>query len=240
MHRLELRRDLLQCPIWRRRLDARHQLNQPIVARLRSRTIQQCRLDHSFRYEPSYGSAKPFNGPRRAIAAIQDSDDIAPWLVWPHPTNCWQPGFELFEDTIEVGGGTAGPDLPDRVRVTGAQPGIAPDPATRPRGVQPGFRPLRDKRPFELRDGSQHLQGEHALRRRRIDGVMQAAEMRALGLKLLNNSEQMADRPGQPIESDHDQGFAGLDFAKQTRQNRPTAIGARRVFLKKGFAARGA
>jgi len=50
MHRLELRRDLLQCPIWRRRLDARYQLNQPIVARLRSRTIQQRRLDHSFRH----------------------------------------------------------------------------------------------------------------------------------------------------------------------------------------------
>jgi len=59
----------------------------------------------------------------------------------------------LLEDTIEVGGGTARPDLPDRVRVTGAQPGIASDPATRPRGVQPGFRPLGDERPFELRDG---------------------------------------------------------------------------------------
>ena len=172
VHRLELRRDLLQCPIRRRRLDACHQLNQSIVARLRSRTIQQCRLDHSFRHQPSYCSAKPLNGPRRAVAAVQDSDDIAPWLVWPHPTNCWQPGFELLEDTIEVGGGTAGPDFPDRVRVTGAQPGIASDPATRASGVQPGFRPLGDQRPFELRDGSQHLQGEHALRRRRIDGVM--------------------------------------------------------------------
>ena len=64
--------------------------------------------------------------------------------------------------------------------------------------------------------------------------------MRALGLKLLNDSQQMADRPGQPIESDHDQGFAGLDFAKQTRQHRPGSIGTRRVFLKEGFAARGA
>ena len=64
--------------------------------------------------------------------------------------------------------------------------------------------------------------------------------MRALGLKLLNDSEQMAYRPGQPIESDDDQGFAWLDFAKQTRQNWPGAIGARRVFLEHGFAARGA
>ncbi len=64
--------------------------------------------------------------------------------------------------------------------------------------------------------------------------------MRALGLKLLDDSEQMADRPGEPIESDHDQGFAGSDFAKQTRQNRPGSIGARRVFLEHGFAARGA
>ena len=241
----ELRRDLLQCPIRRRRLDARHQLNQPIVARLRSRTIQQCRLDHSFRHPAvMLFTAEALSGPRRAIAAIQErtSDDIAlsTWLIWPHPTNCWQPGFELFEDTIEVGGGTAGPDFPDRVRVTGAQPGIAPDPATRARGVQPGFRPLGDQRPFELRDGSQHLQGEHALRRRRIDGVMQAAEMRAIGLKLLNNSQQMADRPREPVESDYDQRFTGADLAQQARQDRPGSIGARRVFLQYRFAARGA
>lgn len=212
VHRFELSRDLLQRPVWCCRFDACHQLNQSIVACLRSRTIQQCRLDHSFRYEPAYGSAKPLNSPRRAIAAIQDSDDIAPWLVWPHPTDCWQPGFELFEDTIEVGGGTAGPDLPDRVRVTGAQPGIAANPATRPGGVQPGLGALGDERPFELRDGPENLQGEHALRRGGIYRIVQTAEMRTTGFELFDDSEQVANRPGEPVKADDNQRFARTDL----------------------------
>ena len=64
--------------------------------------------------------------------------------------------------------------------------------------------------------------------------------MRALGLKLLDDREQMADRPGQPIESDHDQGFAGLDFAKQTRQYGSGSIGSGRVFFQHRVAAGGA
>ena len=34
--------------------------------------------------------------------------------------------FELFEDAIEMRGGTAGADFADRVRVAGAQAGIPP------------------------------------------------------------------------------------------------------------------
>jgi hypothetical protein len=82
VHRLELRRNLLQCPIRRRRLYACHQLDQSVVARLRSRTIQQYRLDHSLRHQPSDGSTKPFNGPRRAVVSVQDPDNVAPGLVW--------------------------------------------------------------------------------------------------------------------------------------------------------------
>ena len=64
--------------------------------------------------------------------------------------------------------------------------------------------------------------------------------MRALGLKLLDDSEQVADRTGQPIESDHHQGFAGLDFAKQPSQYWPGSIGPGRVFLQHRIAASGA
>ena len=64
--------------------------------------------------------------------------------------------------------------------------------------------------------------------------------MRAISLKLLNNSQQMADRPREPVESDYDQRFTGADLAQQACQDRPGSIGARRVFLHYRFAARGA
>jgi hypothetical protein len=150
VHRLELRRDLLQCPIRRRRLDACHQLNQSVIARLRSRTIQQCRLYHSLRHQPSYGSTKPFNRPRRAVAAVQDPDDVAPGLVWPHAPHCRKPGFELFEDRAEVRGGAAGLYLADRIRITGAQTGIAADPTSGTRGVQSSLGALGDQRSLEF------------------------------------------------------------------------------------------
>ena len=131
-----LRRNLLQCPIRRRRLYACHQLDQSVVARLRSRTIQQCRLDHSLRHQPSDGSTKPFNGPRRAIAAVQDPDNVAPGLVWAHALNCGQPGTQLGENAIEMRGGAAGSGFANGFGVASAEARIAPDPATRPRGVQ--------------------------------------------------------------------------------------------------------
>ena len=64
--------------------------------------------------------------------------------------------------------------------------------------------------------------------------------MRAIGLELLDDGEQVADRAGEPVEPDDDQSFAGSDLAKQTRQYGPGSIGARRVFLEHRLAARGA
>ncbi len=49
------------------------------------------------------------------------------------------------------------------------------------------------------------------MRGRGIDGIAQAAEMRACGLEPLDNDQQMADRARQAIEPDHDQGFACPD-----------------------------
>ena len=124
--------------------------------------------------------------------------------------------------------------------IAGAQAGIAADPTAAARGPQPGLGALGDQRPFELGDGAQHLQREHALRRGGVDRVAQAAEMRALGLELLDDGEQVADRAGEAIEPDHDQGFAGADLAQQARQHRPAAIGAGGVLLEDVGAAGGA
>ena len=64
--------------------------------------------------------------------------------------------------------------------------------------------------------------------------------MRTAGLELLDDGEQMADRAGEPIKPDHDQGFAGADLAEQTRQYRPASIGTGRVFFQHRVAAGGA
>ena len=52
------------------------------------------------------------------------------------------------------------------------------------------------KSTLELGDSTQHLQREHALWRGGVDRVAQAAEMRAGGLELLNDGEEVADRAG--------------------------------------------
>ena len=61
---------------------------------------------------------------------------------------------------------------------------------------------------------------------RSVDRVAQAAEMRALGFELFDDSEQVADRAGEAIEPDDDQGLAGADLAQQAPQHWPGAIGA--------------
>jgi hypothetical protein len=125
----------------------------------------------------------------------------------------------------------AGADLADGVRVSGAQAGIAADTTAAPRRPQPRLGALGDQRPLELCDGAEHLQREHALRRCGVDRVAQAAEMRALGLELLNDGEEVADRAGEAVEPDHDQRLAGTEVAQQAREHRPGAIGAGGVFL---------
>ena len=61
--------------------------------------------------------------------------------------------------------------------------------------------------------------------------------MRACGLQLLDDGEQMADRAGETIEADHHKGFAGADIAQQARQDGPIAIGARGVLFEDRGAA---
>jgi hypothetical protein len=115
-------------------------------------------------------------------------------------------------------------------------------PPTRPRvtrGRQASFGALGDQRPLELGDSAEHLQGEHPLRRRRVDGIAQAAEVCPAGLELLDDGEQMADRTGEAVKPDHDQGFASGNVAQQPCQHRTAAIGTRSVLLEYGGAAGG-
>jgi hypothetical protein len=239
VHRLKLHGDLLQRAIGRRGFDAGHQPDQSVVNGLWTRAAQQVRLDHAFRHQSPDGAAQSFNGPGRTIATVQDPHDVAPGLVWPHTLNCGQPGFKLLKNTVEVRGGAAGSDFADRISVTGAQTRVSANPTARPRRFQASLGALGDQGAFELRDRAKHLQREHPLRCGSIDGIVQAAEMRAIGLELLDDREQVADRAGEPVEPDHDQGFARADLAEQTRQYRSASISPGRVPFQHRFAARG-
>ena len=57
---------------------------------------------------------------------------------------------------------------------------------------------------------------------------------------MFNDGQQVADRAGETIEPDHDQGFAGTDFAQQARQHGSAAIGAGGMLLEDCGAAGGA
>jgi len=48
----------------------------------------------------------------------------------------------------------------------------------------------------------------------------------------------MADRTGEAVEADHDEGLAGGDVAQQARQHRPAAVGAGGMLLEHDSAAR--
>jgi hypothetical protein len=55
--------------------------------------------------------------------------------------------------------------------------------------------------------------------------------MRAVALKLFDDRKQVADRAGEAVQPDHDQGLAGADLAQQTGQHRAAAIGPGSVLL---------
>jgi hypothetical protein len=76
-----------------------------------------------------------------------------------------------------------------------------------------GLGPFGDERPFGLGYSTEHLEGEHALRGSGVDRIMQAAEMSAARLELLDDREQVIDGTGKAIEPDRDQALARPDLA---------------------------
>jgi len=134
----------------------------------------------------------------------------------------------------------AGPERADRGLVTGAQAGVAAHAAPGACRMEAGFGALGDQRPLELGDGAQHLEREHALRRRGVDRVTQGSEVRAARFELLDRREQVADGAGEAVEAHDDQGVVGPDVAQQPGQHGPAAVGAGGVLLQDGAAAGGA
>jgi hypothetical protein len=70
-----------------------------------------------------------------------------------------------------------------------------------------------------------------------VDGIAQAPEMRPRGLELFDHHQQMADRTGEAVETDHHQGFAGADVAQAAGEY--GAIGAGGLLFQDGGAAGG-
>ena len=76
--------------------------------------------------------------------------------------------------------------------------------------------------------------------RRGVDRISQAAKMATADFELFDDGEQVADRAGEAIEPDHDEGLAGADLAQQARQHGAAAIGAGGVLLEDRVATGGA
>ena len=110
-----------------------------------------------------------------------------------------------------------GGDFAQSLRAPVPQPRIAGKLAARSRRSDPRLGALRDQGPLELRDGPQHLQGKHALRRRGINGVAQRPEMRATFFEPLDRLEEVAHRTGEAIEPNHDEDVACPYFSHEAR-----------------------
>ena len=238
-HGLELGGDLLQRAIGRCRLDAGDQPDQPVIALLRSGAVQQAGLDDAFVGQPPHRAAQPLDRPGRLPACPRFRTRTTSPQGWSGRIRRTVGSQE--SSCARTPSRCAASRLARTLRIASGSPARRPGlPPTRPRArgrVQAGFGALGDQRPLELGDGAQHLQREHALGRGGVDRIAQAAEMRARGLQLLDDGQQVADRAGQTIEPDHDQGFAGADLAQQARQHGPAAIGAGGMLLEDRGAA---
>jgi hypothetical protein len=220
--------------------NAGDQPKQPIIPVLWPGAIQQVRLDDAFGDQSSDGTAESLGGPGCRPAAVQDPHHVAPGLARAHAPYGRQPRVQMSQNAIQMRGVAACSDLVNGIPITGTQAGIAADATPAARSLKTGFGALGDQRAFELSDRPQHLQGEHPLWRRGVDRISQAAKMPTAGFELFDDGEQMADRAGETIEPDHDEGLAGADLAQQARQHGAAAIGAGGAFLEDRVATGGA
>ncbi len=162
---------------------------------------------------------------------VENAHDIVPAVLRPHPAYRRQPELGRGDEVVEIEAVTRRRDRPDRFRPALAQPRIAGKFAARLGRLHARLGALGDQRALELGDGAEHLQREHALRRRGVDRIAQRAEMRAALLQPLDDLEQMADGAGEAVEADDDEDVAGGDLAHQLCQHRPRARGAGAVLL---------
>src|SRR5208283_3218451 len=232
-HGLELSADLLQRAVRRSRLDARDEPDQPVVASLRCRA-------RPIKFASMMPSATNLRTVRRSRSAVQ-------WPACPRfrtrttSPQGWSGRIRRTVGSHVSSSASTSPrwaliataaDLADRVRVAGAEAGIAADSAALARGPKAGLGAFGDQRPFELRDGAQDLQREHALRRGGVDRIAKAAEVRAEHFQLLDDGQQVADRAREAVQPDHDQGLAWANVAQKASQHRSFAVGAGGVLFQ--------
>jgi hypothetical protein len=183
---------------------------------VRPRAVQQAGLDDTFIGQPPYSAAQPLDRPGGCLPTVEDPHDITPRLVGAHLPH----GGQQVSSRARTPSRCAASRLARSLRMAFGSPCAGLDyrrhgrvRARRSAPAQAGRRP-------------QDLQREHGLRGEGVDRVAQAAEMRPRCFQMSNDGQQVADRAGETIEPDHDQGFAGTDFAQQARQHGSAAIGA--------------
>src|SRR3546814_5056872 len=84
---------------------------------------------------------------------------------------------------------------------------------------------------LELRDGAEHVKGEHATRRCRVDALGQRHQPDLLALQILGRGDQLLERAGEAVELPNNQRVACAQHVFQNaRQFGPVIARARRLF----------
>lgn len=118
------------------------------------------------------------------------------------------------------------PHLVQRGRIKGAQARVSPNPPLAARRGQPRLGAFPDQGTLELRRGPQHLQGELALRRGRVDRIGRRPEVGPLGLQSLDHLEEMRERPREAVDAHHNQRIALTDPLQHAGQHGSRAVPA--------------
>src|SRR3546814_6312751 len=91
---------------------------------------------------------------------------------------------------------------------------------------------------LELRDGAEHVKGEHATRRCRVDALGQRHQPDLLALQILGRGDTLLERAGEAVELPNNQRVACAQNAFQNaRQFGPFIARARRLFGEHSLAA---
>ncbi|MBO0738019.1 MAG: hypothetical protein J2P48_15825 [Alphaproteobacteria bacterium] len=153
VHGLELRGDLLQCAAGRGSLDASGQANEPVVASLRARPVQQGMPSVTSRCTVRYNRSTV-----HFLACPRFSTRItSPRADWGASAARSVATIELGEDAVEMRLVTADAHFADRRRVARAQTGIAADAPAAACGLETRLRALDDQRALELRGMRHHI-----------------------------------------------------------------------------------
>src|SRR3546814_7611613 len=82
---------------------------------------------------------------------------------------------------------------------------------------------LADQGTLELRDGAEHVKGEHATRRCRVDALGQRHQPDLLALQILGRGDQLLERAGEAVELPNNQRVACAQHVFQNRTEEHTS-----------------